>query len=93
MSTVAEGLATESAYEFTIGILRKRLTQFELVADSEIENAMKLYVQATRTLVEHAGAASLAAALNIKDQLRGKRIVLVASGGNVTVDQLKSVLV
>ena len=92
MSTVAEGLATESAYEFTIGILRKRLTQFELVADSEIENAMKLYVQATRTLVEHAGAASLAAALNIKDQLRGKRVVLVASGGNVTVDQLKSVL-
>ena len=92
MTTVAEGLATESAYELTMGILRTRLKQFELVEDSHILQAIKLYIHATRTLVEHAGASTLAAALNIKEQLRGKRVVFVASGGNVTVDQLKSVL-
>lgn len=92
MSTVAEGLATESAYTFTINILRNRLKEFMLVDDSDISSAIKTYVQATRTLVEHAGAASLAAAIEIKDQIKGKRVVLIASGGNVTTDQLKSVL-
>jgi threonine dehydratase len=92
MSTVAEGLATESAYTFTINILRSRLKEFILVDDSDISSAIKTYVQATRTLVEHAGAASLAAAIEIKDQIKGKRVVLIASGGNVTADQLKSVL-
>jgi len=92
MSTVAEGLATESAYSFTIGILRNRLKEFVLVDDSKISAAIKTYVHATRTLVEHAGAASLAAAIHMKDQIRGKRVVLIASGGNITTDQLKSVL-
>ena len=91
-STIAEGLATEDAYEFTIGILRKRLKEFVLVDDSDINTAIKHYVHATRTLVEHAGAAPLAAAINMKDRLQGKRVVLIASGGNITTDQLKSVL-
>ena len=92
MSTVAEGLATEYAYTFTIGILRDRLKEFVLVDDSDINSAIKHYVDATRTLVEHAGAASLAAAINMKDRLKGKRVVLIASGGNVTTDQLKAAL-
>ncbi len=92
MSTVAEGLATESAYSLPISILRKRLKEFVLVEDSDISSAIKLYVHATRTLAEHAGAASLAAAVNMRDQIRGKRVVLVASGGNITVEQLKSAL-
>jgi len=92
MSTIAEGLATESAYSFTIDILRNRLKEFVLVEDSDINDAIRLYVEATRTLVEHAGAATLAAAVNMKDELRGKRVVLVASGGNITIDQLKVAL-
>jgi threonine dehydratase len=92
MTTVAEGLATESAYSLPISILRKRLKEFVLVEDSDISEAIKLYVHATRTLVEHAGAAALAAAVNMKDQIKGKRVVLIASGGNITTDQLKAVL-
>jgi len=92
MSTIAEGLATEGAYTLPIGIIRNRLKEFVLVEDSEISSAIKQYVHATRTLVEHAGAASLAGAIKIKDQLRGKRVVLIASGGNITTDQLKIVL-
>ena len=92
MKTIAEGLATKSAFALPIGILRRRLKEFVLVDDSEINSAVKLYVHATRTLVEHAGAASLAAAINMKDRLRGKRVVLIASGGNITTDQLKFVL-
>jgi threonine dehydratase len=92
MSTIAEGLATESAYGFPIGILRNRLQEFVLVDDSDITQAIKRYLEGTRTLVEHAGAAPLAAAINMKDRLKGKRVVLVASGGNITTDQLRAVL-
>lgn len=92
MSTVAEGLATEGAYEYTIGILRNRLNEFVLVEDSSIEDAIRHYVGATRSLVEHAGAASLAAAIDMKDRLKGRRVVLIASGGNITIDQLKGAL-
>ncbi|MCZ6538953.1 MAG: pyridoxal-phosphate dependent enzyme [Chloroflexi bacterium] len=92
MSTIAEGLATEDAYDFTIGILRERLKEFVLVDDSDINSAIKHYVHATRTLVEHAGAAPLAAAINMKDRIQGKRVVLVASGGNITTEQLKAAL-
>jgi len=92
MNTVAEGLATESAYDLPIGILRKLLTEFALVNDTAINEAIKHYVHATRTLVEHAGAASLAAAIDLKDKLKGKRVVLVASGGNITTEQLKVAL-
>jgi threonine dehydratase len=92
MSTAAEGLATESAYTLPIGILRNRLKEFVLVEESEIESSIKRYVHATRSLVEHAGAASLAAAIRLKEELKGKRVVMIASGGNITTDQLKAVL-
>jgi threonine dehydratase len=92
MSTNAEGLATESAYTLPMEILRKHMKEFVLVDDSAIEEAIVHYVHGTRTLVEHAGAASLAAAIDMKDQLKGKRVVLIASGGNITTDQLRNAL-
>ena len=92
MTTIAEGLATESAYGFPIGILRNRLQEFVLVGDSEIMQAIERYVEGTRTLVEHAGAAPLAAAINMKERLQGKRVVLIASVGNITTDQLNAAL-
>jgi threonine dehydratase len=49
-------------------------------------------IQTTRTLVEAAGAAPLAAALRLSEQLTGKRVALILSGGNVTPEQLLDVL-
>ena len=92
MGTVAEGLATGSAQAFPVEILRRRMKRFELVTDEAMELAVELFIRHTRTLVEHAGASTLAAALKIKDDLRGKRIVLVASGANVTAEQLRGIL-
>ena len=92
MRTVAEGLATSQAYELPVGILRKRLHDFVTVSDDRMTDAIALYVEATRTLVEHAGAASLAAALDMRERLEGKRIVLVASGANVRGEQLMAAL-
>ncbi len=92
METFAEGLATAQGYELPQSILRKRLDDFIVVRDDRIREAMYHYVECTRTLVEGAGAAPLAAALDIRSQLQGKRVVLIASGANASPQQLRSAL-
>lgn len=91
MQTEAEGIATGSSYDFPVGILRNRLHDFELVSDTQLRNAIVTMFETTRSIVEHAGAAPLAAALSQISRWEGKRIVLVASGGNLSVPQLKSI--
>ena len=57
-----------------------------------MEDAILMYLEHTRNLVEHAGAASLAAALKIKDRIRNKKVVLVVSGGNLSMGNLKVIM-
>lgn len=92
MESAAEGLATGRGYELPQSILRDLLDDFILVSDAEMEQAIVTHLEKTHNLTEHAGAASLAGALKIKDQLRGKKVALVMSGGNLSLDHLKKAL-
>ena len=92
MRSVAEGLATRMGYELTQDIMRDLLDDFVLVSEEEMEQAIVTHLEMTHTLTEHAGAAALAAALNMRDHLAGKNVVLVASGANISLDQLKAAL-
>ncbi|HCV27373.1 MAG TPA: threonine/serine dehydratase [Dehalococcoidia bacterium] len=92
MATAAEGLATAHSYELPIGILRERVNTFVLVSEEEIRQAIVSYLEHARTLVEGAGAVSLAAAIKLKDRLAGKRVVVVASGGNLSMAHLREAL-
>jgi threonine dehydratase len=92
METFAEGLATRTAFELPQRILREWLDDFVLVSDEEIRAAQALMIEATRNLVEAAGAAPLAAATRLRRRLAGKRIALVLSGGNASREQLLDVL-
>ena len=90
--TWAEGLATGTAFELPQRILRRLLDDFVLVSDEDIRTAVRTLLEGNRTVVEGAGAASLAAALRLKDRLAGRRVALILSGGNISVAQLRSVL-
>jgi threonine dehydratase len=92
METFAEGLATRTTFELPQKILWELLDDFVLVSDDAIREAQASMIETTRNLVEAAGAAPLAAALKLREEFRGKRVVLVASGGNVTREQLLDVL-
>ncbi len=92
MLTIAEGLATSKGYDLPQKILKDLLDDFVLVEDLEMSKAIRMYLEMCHTLVEHAGAASLAAAINMKDRLQGKKVVLVLSGGNISTEQLKGIL-
>ena len=94
-TTIAEGLATASAFAWPLGILAS-LDDFLLVEDAQIEEGVRTLLDLAHVLAEPAGAASTAAALREADaggsRLRGKRVVLVVSGANVTRTQLRAML-
>lgn len=92
METFAEGLATRTAFELPQRILWEMLDDFVLVSDDDIRRAAYRMIEKTRNLVEGAGAAPLAAALQLRDRLRGKRVALICSGGNISPQQLREVL-
>jgi threonine dehydratase len=91
-TTFAEGLATRTAFDLPQRILRERLAEFVLVDDDAIRRATVLMLEHTRTLVEPAGAAALAGALELRERLRGRRVALICSGANVTPEQLRDAL-
>jgi threonine dehydratase len=90
--TFAEGLSTGSGFALPQSILWQRLGEFVLVSDDEILRAMAWMIERAHTLAESAGAASLAAAYRLRDTLRGKKIGLVCSGGNTSLDHLRRAL-
>jgi threonine dehydratase len=90
--TYAEGLATRFPFELPQQILRAHLDDFLLVSEEQIRAAQRTMIEATRNLVESAGAAPLAAALELREELHGARVALVASGGNVSPEQLLELL-
>jgi threonine dehydratase len=91
-TTMAEGLSTRVAFELPQRILRDHLADFVLVSDDEIQQAVAVMIEHTRTLIEAAGAAALAGAYKLRERLLGRRIALVCSGANITPEQLRQAL-
>jgi threonine dehydratase len=92
MNTEHEGLATRVPFELTNRILWKLLSDFVLVTDGEINEAVKLLARDAKQVTEGSGAASLAAAFRLRDELRGKKVVGVVSGGNLPLDRFAKLI-
>jgi threonine dehydratase len=92
METEHEGLATRVPFELTNRILWNLLDDFVLVSDEEINDAIRLLAQHAKQVAEGAGAASLAAAVKLRDQLQGKKVVGILSGGNIPLDRFAAIM-
>jgi threonine dehydratase len=92
MKTEHEGLATRVPFALPNRILRELLSDFILVTDEQINEAIRLLARDAKQLVEGAGAASLAAAIKLREELRGRKIVGVVSGGNLPLDRFAKLL-
>ena len=90
--TRAEGLSTATPFVLPQRIMRRVLDDFVLVSDDQIDAATAVMIEKTRTSVEAAGAAALAAAIAIRDRLKGRKVALICSGGNISPAQLKALL-
>jgi threonine dehydratase len=82
-NTRADGMATRVPDAEAFDIIRKGAARIVEVTDDEIGAAIRAYWTDTHNLAEGAGAAALAAALQEKAKLRGKRVGLILSGGNI----------
>jgi threonine dehydratase len=89
--TIADGLATRVPVRYTLSMM-KELDNFVLVSEEEVCAAIRCYAQTIHQLAEGGGAAPLAAALQMKDQLVGKRIGLILSGGNIDSASLQQAM-
>jgi threonine dehydratase len=89
---IADGMACRVPDDDALEIMQKNVDHMVRVSDDEIRQAMRLYFSDTHNVIEGAGAASLAAALKEKKSLDGKRIALIATGGNVDRDVFSKVL-
>jgi threonine dehydratase len=85
-NTLADGMATRIPDEEALAIVRKGASRIVQVTDDEIAVAIRAYWTDTHNVAEGAGAAALAAALQEKRKLAGKRVGLILSGGNIDFD-------
>lgn len=86
--TFAGGLATGEPFMMPQRIIWDLLDDFILVDDDEMRVAVRHFLEKAKTLAEPAGAAPLAAALKIRDQMEGKKVALILSGGNISPAEL-----
>jgi threonine dehydratase len=81
--TIADGLAVRVPDGAALEVIRRGAARIVTVSEAEIRRAMRILYTDTHNLAEGAGAAALAAALQERDRLAGKRVAVVQSGGNV----------
>lgn len=90
--TIADGISVRAPGKKTVELINRYVDEVVTVSDAEIAEAILLLLERTKMVVEPAGAASLAAALNHRTDLSGKRVVCVLSGGNIDVSFIHKIV-
>ncbi|MFJ5382604.1 threo-3-hydroxy-L-aspartate ammonia-lyase, partial [Cupriavidus sp. CER94] len=83
--TIADGAQTQHLGQYTFPIIRRDVNDILTASDAQLVEAMRFFAERMKMIVEPTGALGLAAALQIKDQLKGKRVGILISGGNVDI--------
>ncbi len=90
--TFADGIATRTPQPEALEIVLRGATRIVRLPEDAIANAMRVYFDDTHQVIEGAGAAALAGLLQEKASWRGKRVAVVASGGNIERARYERVL-
>ena len=92
VETIADGLATGRLGHLPFELIRDRVREVASVDDFEIGEAVLLLLERMKLLTEGAGASALAGALKLKAKLKGKRVILLISGGNIDINLLDRII-
>jgi threonine dehydratase len=90
--TVAEGIAVKSPGNLTLPLIKRYVDRMLTVSEEQIEQAVFDLLEIEKTVVEGAGAASLAALFAHRSTFKGKRVAVLLSGGNIDMMILSSIL-
>ncbi|TML39163.1 MAG: threonine ammonia-lyase [Actinobacteria bacterium] len=91
-ATIAEGIAVASAGRLTVPIVRAHGVHVVSVSEAALEQAVALFLEIEKTVVEGAGAAGLAAVLSDRQRFAGRRVGIVVTGGNIDLRLLAEVI-
>jgi len=89
VNTLADGVATSEPMEEAFDIILKGADRIVSVSDEEIIGAMYEYYQSTHNLAEGAGAVPLAGLIKEKQKMKGKKVGVILSGGNIDFDRFR----
>ncbi|MYN01777.1 threo-3-hydroxy-L-aspartate ammonia-lyase [Pseudoduganella sp. DS3] len=90
--TIADGAQTQHLGSLTFPIIRRDVDDVLTVSDAELVDAMRFFAARMKIVVEPTGCLGFAAARKMKDQLRGKRVGVLISGGNVDIERFAALL-
>jgi len=90
--TIADGAQTQYLGQLTFPIIRRDVDDILTVTDDELREAMRFFASRMKLVVEPTGCLGFAAARAMKDQLKGKRVGVLISGGNVDIDRYAALL-
>ncbi|MFC0219579.1 threonine dehydratase [Pseudochelatococcus lubricantis] len=90
--TIADGLAVRTPVEEAFAIYARGADRIVAVSDDEVREAIRILFTATHNMAEGAGAAALAALLQEKEKMRGRKVGVVLSGGNIDAPLLADIL-
>jgi len=92
VNTFAEGMATRRPASLTQAIMRRLVSDMVLVSDAALRQSIGFLLETTHNLAEGAGAAPVAAVIQMRQQFEGKTVVGVLSGGNLDLRELSKVV-
>ncbi|MEM9371582.1 MAG: threonine dehydratase [Pseudomonadota bacterium] len=90
--TFADGIACRAPWDEPLEIILKGAARVVRVTDDEIAGAIRAYYTDTHSIAEGAGAAPLAAAMQEREGLKGRKVGVILCGGNIDTDLILEVL-
>jgi len=90
--TIADGAQTQHLGSLTFPIIKREVDDILTVSDAELVDAMRFFASRMKIVVEPTGCLGFAAARKMKEALRGKRVGVLISGGNVDIERFAALL-
>jgi threonine dehydratase len=90
--TIADGAQTQHLGQYTFPIIKRDVTDILTATDEQLVACMRFFAERMKMVVEPTGCLGFAAARAIKDQLKGKRVGVIVSGGNVDMERYAAFL-
>ena len=90
--TIADGAQTQHLGAYTFEIIKREVNDILTVTDAQLVDGMRFFAERMKLVVEPTGCLGVAAARAMKDSLKGKRVGVIISGGNVDIDRYCALL-
>ena len=83
--TIADGAQTQHLGNYTFAIIKRDVNDILTASDQQLVEAMRFFAERMKMIVEPTGCLGLAAVLQMKEAIKGKRVGVIISGGNVDI--------